>query len=414
MNMWLVGQWLAARRALIGGLFFGLIVASWTASSLAAAEEPIAPYSPEVEAHIQHIVAGLIGPKLVAGKPARTVSLSDRMTALNVPGVSIAFIHHGQIEWSRGFGVARVGGAPVTPDTLFQAGSISKPVTAMAVLNLAQSGRLNLDADVNRYLTSWKVSDSRYMETEKVTLRRLLTHTAGVTVHGFEGYAAGQSIPSLRQVLDGSPPANSPPIRIDSIPGTAWRYSGGGYVIVQQVLDDVSGEPFAKLMDEVVLSPLGMKHSTFEQPLPKAELEDAATPYDDRGQPIKGGAHIYPEMAPAGLWTTPSDLARYIIGVQDSLSGKSSAVLSQGTALKMVAPGGLGHWGLGFQLGGTPGRPAFAHDGVNAGFVSLIAAYEDGDGVAIMTNGSRGGELTRELLLTIANEYGWPDFQPKP
>jgi len=414
MSMRLVGRWLVARRALMGGLFLGLIVASWVRCTPAAADEPVVRYSPEVEAHIQHIVAALIEPKLVAGKPASTVSLSDRMTQLHVPGVSIAFVHHGQIEWSRGFGAERVGGAPVTPDTLFQAGSISKPVTAMAVLSLAQSGRLDLDADVSRYLRSWKLPDSRYTETEKVTLRRLLTHTAGVTIHGFQGYAAGQSIPSLRQILDGSPPANSPPVGIDTTPGAAWRYSGGGYVIIQQVLEDVSGEPFAKLMDEVVLGPLGMNQSTFDQPLPQGELEKATTPYDDQGQPIKGGAHIYPEMAPAGLWTTPSDLARYIIELQNALSGKSSAVLSRATALKMVAPGGLGQWGLGFQLGGAPGSPAFGHEGGNAGFVSLFVAYEDGDAVVIMTNGSRGDALIQEVLRTIACEYRWPDFQPEP
>jgi CubicO group peptidase (beta-lactamase class C family) len=335
------------------------------------------------------------------------------MDALHVPGVSIAVIHKGRIEWARGFGVTRIGGAAVTPDTLFQAGSISKPVAAMAVLRLVQSNKLNLDVDVNQYLKSWKVPQNRFTEQKIVTLRELLTHTAGMTVHGFPGYASDAAVPTIVQVLNGESPANTPAIRVDTVPGTLWRYSGGGYVVAQLLLTDVTGETFPKLLHDTVLGPIGMTHSSYEQPLPAKVAAQAATPYDQNGAAIHGGPHTYPEMAPAGLWTTPSDLARYAIEVQQSLAGKANHVLTQAMTREMLKPGGLGSWGLGLQLGGKPEQPNFGHSGADEGFQANLVAYNDGDGVAIMTNSDNGGQLANEITRTVAHEYGWPDFQPR-
>jgi CubicO group peptidase (beta-lactamase class C family) len=348
---------------------------------------------------------------LVKGEPASSISLADRMTALHVPGVSIAVIHDGKIEWARGFGVTRIGGPAVTADTLFQAASISKPLTAMAVLRLVQSGKLSFDADVNQYLKTWKVPENSFTEQTKVTLRELLTHTAGLTVHGFAGYASDAAVPALVQVLNGEKPANSAPIRVDTKPGTISRYSGGGYVVVQQLLQDVTGEPFPKLMHDTVLAPIGMTRSTYEQPLPKGRLAETATPYRQDGQPVPGGPHVYPEMAPAGLWTTPSDLARYAIEVQKSLAGAADRVLSGAMVRQMLTPG-LNRQGLGPQVGGSAKRPFFTHGGANEGYRCNLVAYNDGDGAAIMTNSDSGGQLASEILRTVAHEYGWPDFQP--
>jgi len=164
------------------------------------------------------------------------------MAELHVLGVSITVIHNGEIEWARGFGVTRVGGPAVTQGTLFQAASISKPVTAMAVLHLVGSGKLDLDADVNQYLKAWKVPTNKFTETSKVTLRELLTHTAGMTVHGFPGYASDSALPTVVQVLNGEKPANTPAILVDTIPGSDWRYSGGGFVVTQVLLQDVTGK----------------------------------------------------------------------------------------------------------------------------------------------------------------------------
>jgi CubicO group peptidase (beta-lactamase class C family) len=377
----------------------------------AARPLPAPGNDPAVEAKIQRIQDGLLPPVMVEGEASQPTKLADRMSQMRVPGISIAVIHDGKIEWARGFGVTKIGGPPVTPDTLFQAASISKPVAALAVLRLVESGKLNLDTDVNQYLKSWKVPENSFTEHSKVTLRRLLSHSAGMTVHGFPGYASDEPAPTLAQVLNGEKPANTPAIVVDIVPGTIWRYSGGGYVVVQKLLEDVTGQPFPKIMQEWVLGPAGMTHSTYEQPLPSKGRAEAAMPYAPDGQPIKGGPHVYPEMAPAGLWTTPSDLARYAIAVQESLAGKPNSLLSAKMAREMLTPVLLNH-GLGPQVGGSGQHPYFTHGGANAGFQCDLVAYNQGDGVVIMTNSDIGSQLAGDIQRTIAHEYGWPDFRP--
>jgi CubicO group peptidase (beta-lactamase class C family) len=368
----------------------------------------------EAAEHRRHIEQGLVPPVLVAAEPVSAEPLAARMSELRVPGVSIAVIRAGRIEWADGFGVARLQGPPVTSSTLFQAASISKPITALAVLHLVQEGRVDLDKDVNTYLKGWQVPASSLTARHKVTLRGLLTHTAGMTVWGFPGYAAGAVLPTPLQILDGLPPANTAPIRVDVEPGTLQRYSGGGYVVVRQLLMDVTGLPFETLMQQMVLGPLGMSHSTFAQPLPAALQARAATPYTEAGEPVPGGRRVYPELAPDGLWTTPSDIARYIIAVQQALRGSASGVISREMARAMLTrqPGEPQRQGLGPQLGGGAGHSYFTHGGSNAGFRCRFAAYEEGDGAVVMSNGENGGQLADAILRTIAREYGWPDLQP--
>ena len=211
--------------------------------ALANPPPPPANPVPSVATQISDVANREVPVVILKGRPQAYGRLADLMRTSHVPAVSVAVIHDGAIEWAKGFGVIRTGGPPVTPDTLFQAGSISKPVTALEVLRLVQSGRLTLDANVNDYLKTWKVPANGFTQQHAVTLRELLSHTAGVTVHGFGGYESGKPVPTLPEVLDGSPPADSPPIRVDQVPGTAWRYSGGGYVITEQVLEDVTGQP---------------------------------------------------------------------------------------------------------------------------------------------------------------------------
>ena len=219
-----------------------------------------------------------------------TATLASRMETLHVPGVSIAVIHDGKLEWAAGFGVTRLGGPAVTPDTLFQAASISKPVSAFALMRLVQEGKLRLDADVNDHLKSWKMPQNEFTRQAPVTLRGLLNHTAGVTVHGFPGYATGTAIPTLVEVLNGNGVAEgSPAIVVDKVPGASWRYSGGGYLIAQQAAQDVTGLAFPELMKHLVLRPLGMTRSTYEQPLPSALMGSAATPYAATGMAVPGG-----------------------------------------------------------------------------------------------------------------------------
>ncbi len=367
---------------------------------------------PDVEQHIQHVTSGLIGGVVLKSDEHATHTLADRMKELNVPGVSIAVLHDGKIEWARGFGVRSIGGPPVNAETLFQAGSISKPLAAMACLRLVQQGKLSLDADVNTYLTSWKFPSDPIAAGKPVTLRELLTHTGGTTVHGFPGYASTETVPTLVQVLNGEKPANTPAIRSEAAPGTRWNYSGGGYTIMQQAVIDVTHEPFPKLLHDSVLAPIGMKHSTYEQPLPQALQANATVPYRGDGKPVEGGAHTYPEMAAAGLWTTPTDLAIYAIEVEQSLVGKANHVLSQDMTRQMLTSG-MGHWGLGLQIGGSDADPYFSHGGANEGFRNNFAAYEkNGEGVFVMTSGDNGGQIADEVMHSVAAEYHWPDFQP--
>jgi CubicO group peptidase (beta-lactamase class C family) len=363
-----------------------------------------------VEQRIDRIVDAIPPAVVVEGQPVGMTSLSRLMAALHVPGVSVAVIHNGQLEWARGFGVTKSGGPPVTPDTLFEAASISKPVTALAVLQLVQAGRLGLDTDVNQYLKTWRIPSNRFTARAKVTLRELLSHTGGMSVDGFVGYDVGTPLPTIVQTLDGLPPSNNLPVRVEVTPDTAFRYSGGGYTVIRQLLEDVTGKPFAELMQESVLKPLGMVHSTFEQPLPPDRQPGAATPHNREGEALRHGARIYPELAPDGLWSTASDIARYAIGVQHSLAGRHGAILSPGMAQLMLKPR-LNHWGLGPIIGDNARHPYFTFSGGIFGFPCFFFAFNRGDGVVVMTNGENGYPLAIELVRSIAHEYGWRDFQ---
>ncbi len=232
-------------------------------AALATLSSPLAHAD---DAAIARIEAGLRPPIALSNVPVKTETLQDAMARLNVPGVSVAVIKAGKIAWSRGYGVAWVGGPAITPRTLFQAASISKPVAAMAALRMVEQGQLDLDADINTSLTSWKLPEGK----GKPSVRQLLSHTGGMTVSGFPGYAAGKSVPTLVQVLDGAWAANTKAIKVDTAPGSAMRYSGGGYTVLQQAMIDRSGKPFDVLLRESVLRPLGMSESSFSQPLPAA------------------------------------------------------------------------------------------------------------------------------------------------
>jgi CubicO group peptidase (beta-lactamase class C family) len=339
---------------------------------------------------------------MLSGFPDDDQSLPDLMARFAVQGMGVTKVEERKIEWSRGYGFKHVDGEAVTPETLFQACSISKAVSAIAIVRLAQEGVVDLDEDVNAYLTSWKVPKTD-PQPPPITLRQLLGHVAGTTVHGFPGYERGSSLPSTVDVLEGKPPANTPPVRVTEVPGAAFRYSGGGITIVQQVMTDLLKQPFPNVMRELVLAPLGMAASTFEQPLPPSRWGEAATGHHEDGTPVPGGWHVYPEMAAAGLWTTSSDLARVVIEVQRGWAGMDTAILSQRTARMMLRPQSGGPVGIGFWV--EKGRSLrFFHGGDNEGFQCLLTGEVDtGSGMVIMTNGQRGGELIEEARHHIAS-----------
>ena len=345
--------------------------------------------------------------------PNSKFNLAERMVFYKTPGVSIAVIDKGKIDWARGYGVREVDrDEPIDTDTLFQAASISKPVTASGVLKLVQSGKLNLDDDVNQKLISWKVPNSRFTEGKKVTLRNLLSHSASLTVHGFDGYGIDEEVPTLLEVLNGEKPANSDEIKVDDELDREFKYSGGGYVVIQQLLSDVTGKPFSTFMQETVLNKLGMKNSTYQQPLSESKIASAAAGHNE-GKTIEGGWRTYPEMAAAGLWTTPSDLARFAIAIQQSVQQKEGGFLNQDIVEQMFTSQ-VGGWGLGFEL--PKGKSVrFVHSGANEGFQCLLVAYKNtGQGAVIMTNSDRGLYLAIEIMNSISKEYSWSDKLSSP
>jgi len=353
-------------------------------------------------------------------KPAQT--LAERMMQCATPGVSIAAIDEFDVAWSSSFGKLAVGAIEeVTSRTPFQAGSISKPVFALAVMKLVEAGTLALDTDVNTYLKSWRVPANDGWQP-RVTLRQLLSHSAGTTVHGFPGYPPEGPFPPLSQILQGEPPSNTASVLVDVLPGTQFRYSGGGTTIAQQAVADATGRPFADLMRELILDPAGMKDSTFEQPLPPEKAARAAKGHRWNGVPVQGGWHVYPEMAAAGLWTTASDLARLGSGVMRALRGdKPDLGLKQETVMEMLRPqlpdqkAGQDFSGLGWVCSGTDEEFRIAHGGWNEGFVAQLTLFPAlGKGAAVLLNSVQGWPLLDEIINAIGREFGFPASQRTP
>src|SRR5579864_3017908 len=349
----------------------------------------------------------VVSVKYAPNQPPITLTLRQFMKKYNIPGLSVAVIDNYKIAWAKGFGMTAPGGTdPVTPATLFQAGSISKPVAATGALWLVEQGKLALDEEVNQKLTTWKVPENEFTQTEKVTLRRLMSHTAGLTVHGFPGYDVDAPVPSIVQVLNGEKPANTDPIRVDIVPGTKSRYSGGGVTIEQLLMMDATGKPFPALMRELVLDKIGMTDSSYEQPLPPARAAMTAGGAYADGKPVHGKWHVYPEMAAAGLWTTPTDLAKFAIEIALSKQGKANHILSQKMTQEMLTPV-KDDVGLGlFMEKDNPGQ--FGHNGADEGFQALLTMNADtGNGIALMADSDNGISVMNYVLRRVAKEYAW-------
>jgi CubicO group peptidase (beta-lactamase class C family) len=362
-------------------------------------------------ARISEVETSLSTPVRVEGDSLWTIE--ERMAKYGVPGVSIAVIYDNKIAWSKGYGVMhKERREPVTTTTLFQAGSISKPVAAYGALRLVAAGKIKDEENVNTYLKTWKLPENEFTAKKAVTLNQLLSHTGGLTVHGFLGYSPDLPVPTLVQVLNGELPANSPPVRVDKLPGEGARYSGGGYTIMQQMLMDVEGKDFPQIMQEQVLGPLGMTHSTYEQPLPPSKLSLAAAGYVPNGTMTKGERHTYPEMAAAGLWTTAEDLARYAIEVQLAYAGKTGAVMDKATATRMLTPYRQEDYGLGHGTDKRGDDVYFGHGGWDEGFSSEMIVHRDkGYGVVVLTNANQPPFID-ELIRAVALTYKWDNYVP--
>jgi CubicO group peptidase (beta-lactamase class C family) len=375
----------------------------------------------DLEERIQRVVSDLREETTIPGQYRSARSVHERMAHTCTPALSVAVIDNFEVAWARGFGTLAAGAAATAADTPFQCGSISKPVFACAVMKLAETSTIDLDADVNDYLTSWRLPAHDGWQP-RVSLRQLLSHTAGTTVHGFPGYPASGPWPTPTQVLDGLAPANNQPILVDILPGTQFRYSGGGTTIAQQAIVDVARSPFPELMRQLVLDPVGMMDSSFEQPAPSAFAKRAARSHPWNGTETVGGYHVYPEMAAAGLWTTAVDLARLGVEIMRALRGSPSKLeLKSETVSSMLRPQlpneemGQDFVGLGWHCSGKEESFRFFHEGFNHGFTAtMLMLPAIGKGVVVLVNSTQGWMLRGEITAAVGREYHWPTLKDLP
>ena len=361
-------------------------------------------------------IAEIEGAQLPDRQGADSLTIPQLLGHFHVPGVSVAVIDDFEVGWTKSWGVADVeSGVTATDETLYQAASISKPVAAMASLKAAQIGLFDLDQDVNAVLKSWKLPDTPFGGELAVTPRMLMSHISGLgDGFGFPGYEPGEPLPTVLQILDGQPPSPLPAVRLVRPAMTAYHYSGGGVEVQQLALTDTVGAPFAHIMRDWVLEPIGMAMSTFEQPLPTELDHRAARAHDREGARMSTRWHVYPEQAAAGLWTTPGDLASLLVEIQRTLAGRSSLVLDRATMRNLVTPVGVGPFAVGFVVSQKGEGWYFEHGGANWGFQAHIVAHvAKGYGLVIMTNGDNGQPVIEEIQERVAKSYGW-DLLNKP
>jgi CubicO group peptidase (beta-lactamase class C family) len=364
------------------------------------------------EARIRVFETSLRPAVSVEGGPEQRWTLAERMAHWKVPGLSIAVIRKGELAWARGYGVLQAGGAEkVDTETVFSVGSVSKVGAAATTLRLVDAGRLDLDRDVNAYLTRWKIPSNPYTAARPVTLRGIMSHTAGLSVHGFADFQPDETLPSTTDVLSGRPPAKNKPVEVTCAPGARYRYSGGGTMVEQLIVEETTGVDFPTAAQRLVLEPLGMTRSTYRNPLPPShgDIAKAHGP-DGRPRALPRSYESMPETAASGLWTTPSDYARLVIALIRSYRGESDAFLSGPLARQMMSEVDPGDFGLGPELSGQGPDRRFSHGGANDSYMAWIEGHlATGDGLVIFTNGANGTELYTEARRAAALAEGWSD-----
>ncbi|MEP7371873.1 MAG: serine hydrolase [Chitinophagaceae bacterium] len=366
--------------------------------------------SKEIKKQIEEVENNLAGRIIIDGKP---YNLLDRMVHYKIKGLSMAVVQNYKVIWAKGYGLAdEKEKRPVTTATLFKPGSISKSLNAVAVLELVQNNKMDLYRDINEYLSSWQFPYDSLSKGKKINLANLLSHTAGLSVYGgFPGYDRKGKIPTISQILDGKEPANTPPVRSLFEPGLQFQYSGGGTIISQLIISDVTHIGYERFMYDSVLKPLGMIHSFYSAAPPsKDKLKKIATGYTSDGVKVGATFHIYPEQAPLGLWTTPTELCNYLIEIQLAYQGKSSKVINQKMAQLHLTPYIDNSATVGAFIGDRNGEKYFFHDAGNEGYRGLYyGSVEGGNGVVIFVN-SDDGNIILELLNSVASVYKWKGF----
>jgi CubicO group peptidase (beta-lactamase class C family) len=360
---------------------------------------------------LEAVRTGLTYPTEVVGDDTRW-TIEERLAHYGCPSVSVAVIEGGELAWAEAFGDIEVGTkVPANPDTLFSGASISKPITTAMALHYVDRGKLSLDENINTYLTGWRLPENEFTNGNPVTLRHLLSHTAGTTVHGFGGMPPGASLPTVLDVLEGRPPARTGPVIVDKSPGQSVRYSGGGTMIVQLLLEELSNKPFAELADQLVFGPLGMDRTTFTNPLPEYLRGNAAVGHEG-GAPIPGKWVCVPQLAAGGLWTTAKDYARFMIACRDAWLGRASPLFGKELAAQMMTSQG-GVFGLGWEISGQGADLRFSHGGSNDGYqCETMALLESGNGAVVLTNAESGMILYWEVFAAVARAHGWDGFMP--
>jgi CubicO group peptidase (beta-lactamase class C family) len=385
-------KWFKVRMRRVAPIVF--VAALWGAAPSEASAETPSPRPAAIERDLEIARPGAAPQRL---------GLAAALRTLPVPTVGIALIDKSRLAWARSYG------AGVSVTTQYQAASLSKLVTAVAALRLVEQGKLALDRNVNDDLRGWRVPDSELTREHPVTLRGLLSMTAGIGVPGYLGYTPGAPLPSLTDILDGKPPANSPPVRVVAVPGSAYAYSGGGYEIVQALIEAKTGKPFAAAMQDLLLKPAGMKNSSFTQPPSKSLARRAATGHDDDGRELPGGWRIIPELAAGGLWSTPADLARFLVALARANGGKRNPLLRQAMAREMMTRQNNGPYGLGGAVAGSGQSLVLMKRGQNVGYQAYMLIFpESGQGIVVMTRSDNGTTLATALIRRAAAVYRWP------
>lgn len=362
-------------------------------------------HAQNVKQDIEQIESSLTSIIHLKGQEKKKFSFEERMRYHHIPGASIAILKNGKLYISKSYGIKNANhkGA-VDRNTIFQAASIAKPFTALGILKLVETNSVNLDDPVNKYLVGWQLEENEHTKDHKVTIRSLLNHTGGINVHGFDGYRISEELPTTIQVLNGE--GNTDRVFVEHKPHEKWKYSGGGYVILQKLIEDLTGEKFIDFMQTEILKPLGMEHSTFQYPIDTMTHKNISSAHYNNGEVVPGGWNNYSELGAGGLWTTAEDLIKYCIEIQQIMAGKENGILKKSTIEEMLNPG-LNDWGLGVSVKGKNETLRFSHEGKNEGyFAELIGFANKGDAAVILTNGN-SGELVNEFLIAVSDHFKW-------
>lgn len=357
------------------------------------------------------VESGIRGKVKFLEEPENLSSISNKMSEYNIPAVSLAVINQGKIEWADIYQNANFSEEQELDCTsIFQAASLSKPVTFLAALRMHAAGEIDLDKNIQDYLKDFVIPKGEQTAENPVTFRNIFSHTSGITSGGYQGYAKGLPLPSDLDILKGSDGVNSSAIEVITPPNEILAYSGGAYTLAELALQDIFSDEFSNIMKKWMLEPAGMQHSEFTQPLPASKAKQVARGYTQSGDVLDGGWHNYPEQAAAGLWSNSIDMAKFLIEIYKAYQGKSS-IFSETDIKSIISQERDGHV-YGFILSRSGDDISITHYGGNAGYrTGMAISLTSGNGLAYLINSDNGGALGNELLLTASQVYNWQHFK---